>query len=306
MKDDGKTPGAARSFGSGRLRSIMRFARDGRFGLHVPVGAVLTFVLMWVFFRVVGRESLLRWDMGILHSMQNYRTPALDEVMLFFTTLGNWQTVIWGMICASVILSLRNRRHAIVALLVSVIGGALFVTAIKVVIQRPRPPIDLALTQARSFSFPSGHSFVAFSFYGLVTYLLIRSLRGAGLRTLALLGGFALVIGIGSSRIYLGVHWPSDVLASYAFGSIWLIAMIGALEISTDTGRRPDSSGRNVAYVCWLFFFMWLGYAAVSTRMQHVEPAHMVAPAHERVQRGGYASPVTFVSNAYMQSRQVA
>jgi undecaprenyl-diphosphatase len=255
---------------------------------------------------VVGRDALLRWDLGILDSFRAHRTPFQDEVMLFFTTLGNWQVVAWGMICMVLFLSIRKQWYRIAAILVSVIGGGAFVMTMKAVVQRPRPPLALALTQELSLSFPSGHSFVAFSFYGLLTYFLFRSLRGAVVRTIALLAGTGVIIGIGASRVYLGVHWPSDVLASFASGAAWLIVLITALETYPDRRRSSTMNARRAALLCWVLLFAWLAFAVLSTRTQKFTPDQTGKPRHERVQRGGYERPATFVSTEYMQSRQVA
>jgi undecaprenyl-diphosphatase len=294
-----------------RLNAMVqrRLSRDEQFGLHVTAGVMLTLCFMWLFFRVafdiIGRESLLGWDLGILDYFRGHRNPVRDEVMLFFTTLGNWQVVSWGMICVVLFLSMRKQWRRIAAILVSAIGGSAFVMIMKAVVQRPRPPLALALTQARNFSFPSGHSFVAFSFYGLLAYFLFRSLRGSVLRTLALLAGAGVMIGIGASRAYLGVHWPSDVLASFASGAAWLTVLITALETYPDQRRLPVLSARRSTLLCAALLFAWLAYTVVLTRTQRFAPYRSGKPQREHVQRGGYERPVTFVATEYIRSVQV-
>lgn len=287
-----------------------RLSRDEQFGLHVTAGILLTLCFIWLFYRVagdiIGQDLLLRWDLGILDSFRMYRTPIRDEIMLYYTTLGNWQAVTWGMICAVLFLSVRKQWHRIAALMVSVIGGSVFIAIMKSVVQRPRPLPLHALTQAWSFSFPSGHSFVAVSFYGLVTYFLFRSLRGAWVKTLVLLWGLGVVIGIGASRVYLGVHWPSDVLASYASGAAWLTVLITALETYPDPPRHPTLNARRATLLCMALLFAWLLYTVMLTRTQQLLPDQTGKARRESVQRRGYERPATFVSSAYMQSRQVA
>jgi undecaprenyl-diphosphatase len=112
------------------------------------------------------------------------------------------------------------------SLLIFVLGGELFVWIIKNIIERPRPPLTNALVIENSYSFPSGHSFIAIAFYGLITFFLFESLKKKYLKTLIVIFGLVLIILIGSSRIYLGAHWPSDVLASYTSGLAWLSFII--------------------------------------------------------------------------------
>jgi undecaprenyl-diphosphatase len=124
-----------------------------------------------------------------------------------------------------------RRRHALFVLLMSVGLGEVFVWLAEQMLRRPRPPLQGALASASGFSFPSGHSFIAVSFYGLLTYFLLRFVHGKWRKTLVLASGAMLILAIGLSRVYLGVHWPSDVLASYAAGAAWLTMLITSLEI---------------------------------------------------------------------------
>lgn len=290
MTDEGNMQEKPRFDVRGGFRAKAGYGSAGRLGFHPVAGMVLAVAFILLCAGIAGNgigNGPLRWDADILHAMQNRRSAALDEVMLFFTTLGNWQTVMWGMICAVVILSLKKSRRAIIALVVSVVGGALFVASMKEIVRRPRPPVDLALTHAWGFSFPSGHGFAAFSFYGLIAYFIFRSLSSAAARLFVFLTGIALVVGIETSRVYLGVHWLSDMIASCITGIVWLAAVIVMMESQSDNARRMHPAGRGAVFACWMCFIMWLGYAAVSTHRQHIEPTHMGKPVHEGVQRGG-------------------
>ncbi|HHW13865.1 MAG TPA: phosphatase PAP2 family protein, partial [Firmicutes bacterium] len=106
----------------------------------------------------------------------------------------------------------------------------LLVQFLKVIFQRPRPDVFPPLVVEKTYAFPSGHTMLAVSLYGLFLYWLLRR-RGGGPRRWLVrwLGAFLLatLIGaIGLSRIYLGVHWPTDVLAGYAGGGAWLLACL--------------------------------------------------------------------------------
>jgi undecaprenyl-diphosphatase len=98
----------------------------------------------------------------------------------------------------------------------------------KIILHRSRP--DTALYIENTFSFPSGHATIAMSFYGFLTYLLIRNFSKWKRKTNIFFSGFAIIILIGFSRLYLGVHYLSDVLGGYLSGAIWLIIAISLSE----------------------------------------------------------------------------
>ena len=111
-------------------------------------------------------------------------------------------------------------------LLTSLIINSLFVNIIKQAVERPRPPIEFALIVENNFSFPSGHSIVAVSFFGLILYFLIKSIKRKSVQIILLFFGIVLITLIGFSRIYLGVHWTSDVIASYLLGLSWIAFLL--------------------------------------------------------------------------------
>jgi membrane-associated phospholipid phosphatase len=98
----------------------------------------------------------------------------------------------------------------------------------KAIIDRPRPSPDLVtvFSQSDTDSFPSGHSFFTFILFGLVAYLAVTRSRNGILRTSILVSTTALILLVGISRIYLGAHWPSDVLGGYLTGGVFLTILI--------------------------------------------------------------------------------
>lgn len=121
---------------------------------------------------------------------------------------------------------------------IAVGGGSLLTLLLKNVYDRQRPSINAEI-DAVGYSFPSGHSMGSLIFYGFVIYLVVRTHQRRWIQwlTVTLLG--MLVLLIGSSRIYLGAHFPSDVLAGYAAGLIWLILSLIALEWIQWHSRSP-------------------------------------------------------------------
>jgi membrane-associated phospholipid phosphatase len=110
------------------------------------------------------------------------------------------------------------------------VGGliALVNTVLKLAINRPRPSADLVqvLSSEQGNGFPSGHAFFAILILGLTAYFISISLKNRVLRMLVLAGLIALILLIGTSRVYLGVHWPSDVIGGYLIGGVFLTALI--------------------------------------------------------------------------------
>jgi undecaprenyl-diphosphatase len=110
------------------------------------------------------------------------------------------------------------------------VGGLITLvdTPLKLAINRPRPSADLVqvLSRAQGSGFPSGHAFFAILVLGLTAYLICINLKNRILRMLALAGLIILILLIGTSRVYLGVHWPSDVIGGYLIGGVFLTALI--------------------------------------------------------------------------------
>jgi undecaprenyl-diphosphatase len=165
-----------------------------------------------------------------------HRTAGLNAAMKAVTWLGSWVAVL---VAAAVVLVLVFRRRLSVGfLLLAVVawagtqGGT---TLAKNVVQRPRPPEDLRLVSAHGWSWPSGHTATAtlvFAVLATVVWMLTTSVR---LRLLAVVGWIFVAMAVAFSRVELGVHWTTDVLASLVFATAWLVLLrmlVGAVVAS--------------------------------------------------------------------------
>lgn len=171
------------------------------------------------------------FDQKVIDTVIFYSSPEMDGFMLFMTELGS--TFMIGLLLVISMIWLFAKRKNIWGMLfylITVAGGGLLNLLLKSFFERERPNIN-RIIEVDGFSFPSGHSMGSMTYYGFLGYLVIRSKR----KPLSKLGWgilFCLVIlFIGISRIYLGVHYPSDVLAGYIAGSVWLVLCISLLEI---------------------------------------------------------------------------
>lgn len=122
----------------------------------------------------------------------------------------------------------KRMREDAVLLLVAMVGGGALDAALKLHFRRVRPEVPWAFVHEHSFSFPSGHSVLAVTLYAMLVYLAMRRLRAAAVKTVVVLVALLLVLGIGFSRIYLGAHFPSDVLGGYFVGAVWVAGVIAA------------------------------------------------------------------------------
>lgn len=217
-----------------------RFNINSKNGLYLTVGVVLVSFFTYVFFNFIedllGNETLAVFDLNLLGRVQNIRKPLLNIFMLSVTHLGDWQTILIFSIILITVLAVLDKWKQIIAISISTILGETFVYITKNIIKRPGPPLRYILFLEKDFSFPSGHSFISIAFYGLIFYFIFDFAKSKIVKILSIFVGCALVILISFSRIYLGIHWPSDVFASLASGIVMITIIITFLKIDNKFG----------------------------------------------------------------------
>lgn len=176
-------------------------------------------------------ENPFFFDQKVIDSVRLYASPEMDGFMLFVTEMGsNFMLSLLLVIGMIWLFFKRKNLWGMLFYFITVAGGGLLNLWLKNLFGRERPNVN-RITEADGLSFPSGHSMGSMTYYGFLIYLVLRSKR----KPLSKLG-FGVLFGlvillIGISRIYLGVHYPSDVLAGYMAGGIWLVLCISLLEI---------------------------------------------------------------------------
>lgn len=168
-------------------------------------------------------DAALRW-IGTHHSR------VLDDAMLEITALGTGTVVIMIVCVAALFLTLTRHKYSALLLLVATVGGMLLDTVLKLRFDRPRPHIFTWGTHVAMSSFPSGHAMSATIVYSTVAYLAARLQKRLWARWLTLFVAAVIILLISISRIYLGVHYPSDVLAGAVVGLSWAAFCMATLE----------------------------------------------------------------------------
>lgn len=207
-------------------------------GLFVGVAAAFVFA---AFGDLVMAGATQAFDNWVLKQVALYRGRWLTEAMLEITTLGNTFVLVVMVGVASVFLWLTRHRYSVYLLLIAVIGQNFINSLLKEFYARPRPVIVPMLDHVSSASFPSGHAMSAMVAYASVAYLVARLEPTPLLRRTTAAIAALFILAIGASRVYLGVHYPSDVLGGYLAGLAWVAVVITGLAATRFfAGRRPE------------------------------------------------------------------
>jgi membrane-associated phospholipid phosphatase len=206
--------------------------------LLVAVGVVLVAVVTIFKMADSVRESdtVVRHDQQILDFMVNHRAPFLTDVAKVVTNLGSGWFIAPIVIFAVAALLYAHRRRAALILALSNIGAVALVAVLKDEVGRSRPPVATQLVAAHGPAFPSGHSAQAVAFYGSLAWLAWELGRPRRTRVWVCCAAATIAFAVGLSRVYLGVHWPSDVLSGWLLGIGWLTALVG---LSSARRRAP-------------------------------------------------------------------
>lgn len=195
------------------------------------VGLLLAGGSLWVFAQIadeVLEKESYALDTRILLAIQRIHNPWLDRVMVVTTFLGD--PIVLFVICLVIGIWLYKQHHSqAITLGIAAIGAVLLNYLLKQLFTRARPALWERIINVRNYSFPSGHAMVSLVIYGVIGYILTNYFPQH--RKLITSLTVVLVILIGFSRMYLGVHWPTDVAAGYAAGLVWLIACILSLRV---------------------------------------------------------------------------
>jgi len=271
---------------SGWLRRRTTFERPGGFYTSaIVLGAgYFLFGFLSIAEDLATSSAMVGVDQQLSGLLRAFRTPVLTRLLWGFTVLGDPRVATLLTLLALGLLLVWGRRAEAWLVGVTVGGGAIISALAKLAFHRPRPLAQFALIKLpSSFSFPSGHALNSLLFFGVLAFVLVRLTKRLGWR-LTILGAAAVAVLLtGLSRVYLGVHWPSDVVASWSLAAAVLSVTCGLYLMRaryrtsgavTPLGTRTVRLGATIAIA--LVAVLAVGYGASHDPL--LDAAAAVAP----------------------------
>lgn len=213
-------------------------------GFELLAGLIVLTGSAWLFGWMVDdlREGDTHVDARVATWLHDHATPRLTSFFDTVTLLGNLATLVAVVVVAGVFLWRKGWIADLVLLVVAAVGAEVITVGLKQGFQRERPFFADPLATESTFSFPSGHASVSLAVYGTLGYIAARHLRTRRAQVFALVSAAALVLLIGFSRLYLGVHFLSDVIAGYSIALAWVALCVVLLQLRLRLQKRRQTS----------------------------------------------------------------
>ena len=183
---------------------------------HLILAGVFFILFLLVTYLTV-TNKLATFDTTVYNFLINMRNDSLDNYFKLLTRLGNTLTVVLIMSGFLVIM----KKHDRINLFLILVSSTILNRVIKAIIKRPRPE-HLRIITEKGFSYPSGHATAAIALYGFLLYLVYGRVQNKYLKVFLMIVLIYIILTIGLSRIYLGVHYPSDILGGYLLSIVVL------------------------------------------------------------------------------------
>jgi undecaprenyl-diphosphatase len=229
---------------------MLRLIRSRLPDRKILVAFLLAAVMVFLFAKFVSEVmegDTLAIDRHLIGALRSTDNPALPIGPRWFTAAMRDITALGGITCLTLVTTsaigylLVVRRAAMAAfVLFAVVGGAVGESLLKLMFNRPRPDIVLHLVEVSTTSFPSGHAMNSAVVYLTLGALIARTQASFGVRAYIMVLAVALTLLIGFSRVFLGVHWPSDVVAGWILGSAWALVCSMAAQRSQLSRVSPE------------------------------------------------------------------
>lgn len=195
--------------------------------IEIIIGILVSLGSMYLFLKIgheIVSEDIFLFDSLITNFIYAFRSNSVTPVMLFFTSLGSGLALI--SLSIIMILYIGTVRRKDVAIYLGILYSGILVNIfLKFLYQRPRPE-NLPLIHENSLSFPSAHAMNSFLFFAALSYFIFRETNNKKVTIIVSLISLFIILFIGISRIYLGVHYPSDVIGGFVAGFLWFTSAI--------------------------------------------------------------------------------
>jgi membrane-associated phospholipid phosphatase len=210
---------------------------------RVAASLLATFVACTLVFLMLAEEmadgALVSVDGTVVTWLHAHATDVATAVMAALTRLGGTHVLLSVTLVTAAALLLRRRVAHAALMGAALVGGEALNWALKAAFERPRPSFTDPLATAAGFSFPSGHAMVSLTVYGALAFVIAATVGSRRAQLRVLVCAAVLVLTIGFSRVYLGVHYATDVIAAYSAGLAWLmlcaLALVAAARLRSST-----------------------------------------------------------------------
>jgi undecaprenyl-diphosphatase len=215
--------------------------QSAKLGVRLAVALATIALLLWGFavladgFGEQGR--IARLDLSVLNWLQLHGSERGEGVFVFVSWLGAPVLIVVDVVVA-IVLAVRRQWRSFTLWLGAIIGGAMLDEILKLAFRRARPDVASEFISGHSWSFPSGHAMNSLVSYAMLAYLLRQHVDNSRARLAITIAATLLIVAIGFSRLYLGVHYLSDVTAGYLTGGAWVIACVTAGQYAFGRPRR--------------------------------------------------------------------
>lgn len=231
-----------------------RVDRKSYLGLRLTIGLVLIAGGIWLFGglleEVLDNATLVHWDLAVASWIHSTATPFGDRIFYVITNIGSPPAMVAIALVGVVVTFVKRHRLLAYAWAAAAAGGAAIDYVLKTTVHRSRPEYAAAFLHGTSYSFPSGHAMGSLIGYGFLAYALVATVkRAAEHRRMVFALAILMTLLVGVSRVYLDVHYPSDVAGGWAAGFAWLAICITGYEVVSGRSalRHPSPPSQEAA-----------------------------------------------------------
>ncbi len=221
-----------------RIRAFIAARLDSRsyLGLHLTIALVVALAAIWSFSAlldaVLDNATLVRLDVAAVNALHARATPSGLAFFNAISNAGSPRAMTILAIGGAIAILMAHRRTVLITWIAAFAGSPIIENVIKRAVHRSRPPYGARYLINHSYSFPSGHSMASFIGIGMLLYVLSVSWHPPrAVRVAVFVLGATFVVLVGFSRVYLGVHYPSDVLGGFAAAAAWMAVCLSAMGV---------------------------------------------------------------------------